>query len=191
MKIDYSLGQLSRTISGVEIVVACVFLFGVVVLLFMNVAMRAAGAPIFWGDEAMVSLMGGMAAFATSALIAEGGHAKVDLLHPFLSPKSRFWLERFCAFATLVFSVTLVWLSWRLFDPVSMIKAGFNIKEFVSMTRNFAYREPTNTLGIARFWTWIPLSIAALGMVVHSLAWLLSSQSAGAASRVDAESLTE
>lgn len=166
-----SLKALSRAVSKAELWLACAMLCLMIVLLIVSVAMRATGAPLFWADEAMISIMGAMAALATSALVEQGSHAKVDLLAAFVSQELSVWLDRFAAFATLVFALVLVWLSWRLFDPLAMIQSGFDIDSFTAATRNFVYREPTTTLGIARFWTWLPLSIASLGMIIHALAW--------------------
>lgn len=163
---------LSRGLARVELILACLLLCIIIALLIASVVMRATGMSLFWADEVMTNLMCAMAILAASALVEERNHARVDLMIAVLPGSVRVWIDRMAAFATLLFACVLLWLSLRLFQPVAMIEAKFSIDTFTATTRNFIYNEPLTTLGIARFWTWLPLPFAAFGMMVHALSWL-------------------
>jgi hypothetical protein len=64
-------------------------------------------------------------------------------------------------------------LSWQWYDPVALIKSGFDLDIFRQTTFKFIYSEPTNTLGIGKFWVWLAVPIMAIAMSVHAVANLL------------------
>jgi len=79
------------------------------------------------------------------------------------------------AFATGLFLMCLAW-----YDPVGLLKVGLDIDEFAASTYNFIYQEPTNTLGVQKFWIWLVVPIVSITMSLHAAANLLEDMAKGA-----------
>ena len=77
------------------------------------------------------------------------------------------------------FAVGLFLMSVKWYDPIGLIRHGFDFEEFAANTYNFIYQEPTNTLGIKKFWIWLVIPIVSLRMSLHALANLLEGSSKG------------
>jgi TRAP-type C4-dicarboxylate transport system permease small subunit len=73
----------------------------------------------------------------------------------------------------LGFAITLLILCWQWYDPVALIQSGFDFDVFAENTFKFIYIEPTNTIGIGKFWVWLAVPVMAVGMTIHAVANLL------------------
>jgi TRAP-type C4-dicarboxylate transport system permease small subunit len=73
----------------------------------------------------------------------------------------------------LGFAITLLVLCWQWYDPVALIQSGFDLDVFAENTFKFIYTEPTNTVGIRKFWVWLAVPVMAVGMTIHAVANLL------------------
>jgi len=71
------------------------------------------------------------------------------------------------------FGAGLFVMCLRWYDPVGLIRYGVDVEEFAAGTYNFIYQEPTNTLGIQKFWLWLVVPAVSLSMTLHALANLL------------------
>ena len=78
------------------------------------------------------------------------------------------------SFAAGLFVMCLKW-----YDPIGLIRYGFDFEEFAAGTYNFIYQEPTNTLGISKIWIWLIVPIVSLSMMLHALANLLEGSGKG------------
>ena len=79
----------------------------------------------------------------------------VTLVTGLLPQGPRRAVARFADAVLLGFAVALLVLSWRWYDPIALVRAGFDLERFALETMKFIYTEPTNTIGIAKFWVWL------------------------------------
>ena len=73
----------------------------------------------------------------------------------------------------LGFAVALLVLCWTWYDPVALVRAGFDSDRFALETFKFIYTEPTNTIGIPKYWVWLAVPAMSTGMSIHALANLV------------------
>ena len=73
----------------------------------------------------------------------------------------------------LVFGIALLVLCYRWFDPLTLMRLGFDTREFSGQTFNFMYQDTTATLGVAKFWFWLVVPLSAVTTSVHALSNLL------------------
>ena len=85
----------------------------------------------------------------------------------------------------LAFGIILLVLCYHWFDPVTLMKLGFDTREFSGQTFNFMYQEGTNTLGMSKFWFWLVVPVAAFNTSVHALSNLLQTLVKPAAAMMD------
>ena len=62
---------------------------------------------------------------------------------------------------------------YRWFDPMTLMRLGFDTREFSGETFNFMYQDTTATLGVAKFWFWLVVPLVAVTISVHALSNLL------------------
>jgi TRAP-type C4-dicarboxylate transport system permease small subunit len=167
------LSTLSRRLAGVEAIAAGLLAAAVAGLILLNVATRTAGAALFWVDELAIYAMVWMAFLGMSITIQRGSGVSVTILTDALPPR----LHRAAALLVdgiiLAFSVFLLWLCWRWYDPLTLASVSYSVDAFVGETFNFIYREPTQTIGVAKYWVWLIVPLTAAAMTVHALANLL------------------
>ena len=82
------------------------------------------------------------------------------------------------AIVVLAFAVFLLWLAWGWYDLPTLARMDFAIDAFTGETFNFMYKEPTQTIGVSKFWVWLIVPFAALAMAVHAAANLLTGDDA-------------
>ncbi len=142
-------------------------------LILLNVTTRSFNLALFWVDELAVYMMIWMVLIGTSVLLRERRHVAVTLFSGVV-PDSyhRFLLlvvdALVLAFATGLFLMCLAW-----YDPVGLISYGFDLGEFAGAKYNFIYQEPTNTLGVPKFWIWLVVPIVSITMSLHAMANLV------------------
>ncbi len=149
---------------------ACGLLVAVVLgLIVLNVFTRAFNIALFWVDELAVYAMIWMALIGASVLIRQRKHIGVTLLADSLSRRSRHVLRLIAHILVLFFAGGLVLMSVTWYDPVELARHGFDVEAFTGSSFNFIYKEPTNTLGIQKFWIWLSVPIAATTMTLHAI----------------------
>ena len=163
-----------------------------VMLILLNIVTRAAGAAIFWVDELAIYTMIWMALFGSSAMLRMRLGVAVTLVTDLLPRGVRRAIQRLVDAILLFFAITLLVLSWQWYDPIALIDAGFDFDVFAQNTFKFIYTEPTNTIGISKFWVWLAVPIMAVTMTLHALANLLEGPpESPAANDADARPLGE
>lgn len=144
-----------------------------VLLILLNIITRAAGAAIFWVDELAIYTMIWMALIGASAMLRMRKGVAVTLITDFLPRSFQRAVARLVDAILLFFAITLLVLCWQWYDPAALVRSGFDFDQFAATTFKFIYSEPTNTIGIAKFWVWLGVPLMAVAMTVHALANLL------------------
>jgi TRAP-type C4-dicarboxylate transport system permease small subunit len=152
----------------------------VVGLILLNVLTRAFNVALFWVDELAVYAMIWMALIGASVLLRERRHVAVTLFTHALSDNRRRILTLLVdlLILALVTGMFVMCIAW--YDPIGLMRYGFDIGEFAAGTYNFVYQEPTNTLGIRKFWVWLVVPIVSITLLVHTAANLLENLEKGA-----------
>ena len=142
-------------------------------LILLNIVTRAAGAAIFWVDELAIFTMIWMALIGASVMVRLRAGVAVTLVTGLLPSGARRAVARVVDAITLVFAVILLVLCWHWYDPVALAQSGFDFDAFAQATFKFIYSEPTNTIGIRKFWIWLAVPLMALSMTLHAAANLV------------------
>ncbi len=142
----------------------------ITLLVLLNVVTRAMSASIFWVDEAAIMAMTWMSFLAASAAVHFGHSVSVTLLTDMLPEALACAAQRAVDIVVVIFAVLMLWLCWRWFMPLEVLRAGFDAMAFQGETFNFIYAEPTLTLGIRKFWLWLIMPLFALGLTLHGVA---------------------
>ena len=167
------LSRVSNAVLSVEKLLISALAAALVLLILLNVATRAAGAAIFWVDELAIYTMIWMALIGSSVMLRMRLGVAVTLVTDLLPHAFRHAVFRLVDALLLIFAVALLVLSWQWYDPVALIQSGFDFDAFAQDTFKFIYTEPTNTLGIRKFWVWLVVPLMAAAMTLHALANLL------------------
>ena len=180
------LSRLSDAVVGVEKRVITALAAVLVLLILLNIVTRAAGAAIFWVDELAIYTMIWMALIGASAMVRMRTGVAVTIVTDFLPQRIRRVVARVVDVILLAFSVALVVLSWQWYDPVALVRSGFDFDRFAEVTLKFIYSEPTNTIGIPKFWVWLAVPLMSVNMTVHALANLIEGPPANVETGADA-----
>lgn len=167
-------GAASDRLVRIETALAALLAAMVAGLILLNVATRTAGAALFWVDELAIYSMVWMAFLGASITIARRTGVAVTILTDALPHRLRAAIARGIDALVLAFALFLLWLTWRWYDLPTLIAFDFSIDAFTGETFNFMYREPTQTIGVAKYWVWLIVPLAAFAMSVHAAANLLS-----------------
>ena len=97
----------------------------------------------------------------------------VTLVTDVLPPNLRHAVMRLVDILLLGLAITLLALCWQWYDPVGLVQSGFDLDAFAQSTFKFIYTEPTNTIGIQKFWVWLAVPIMSTDMTIHAVANLL------------------
>jgi TRAP-type C4-dicarboxylate transport system permease small subunit len=139
-------------------------------LILLNIVTRAAGAALFWVDELAIYTMIWMALIAASAMVRMRIGVSVTLLTGLLPAGPQRAVGRVVDVIVLVLAVTLIVLSWLWYSPLALVQSGLDFDVFAQNTFKFIYNEPTNTIGIRKFWVWLAFPVMAVNMSIHALA---------------------
>lgn len=164
---------LSQTLLKIERIVLITLIGAILTLVLANIFMTASGRSLYWADELAINLMIVSTFVGMSMLTARQSHPSVSLLREFLRPHYAYWLDLIVSLFTLCFCLAMIVLAWIWFDPIGLIKANFNLQAYAGTTKNFMYLEPTNTLGIAKFWIWLTIPICFFAMTFHAFAQIV------------------
>ncbi|KAF0809749.1 TRAP dicarboxylate transporter subunit DctQ [Alcanivorax sp. S71-1-4] len=159
---SYRLAQAEQVLAG--LLVGLVFL-----LLILNISTRAFGNALYWVDEAAVTAMVWMAFLAASVSLYARANIAVTLVTDAVPASLARCLAVLVDLVLLAFVLALMWMLWRWFAPMDLYSVGFDTDALAAEFFNFIYQEPTQTLGISKFWLWLVLPLFALGGLVHAL----------------------
>lgn len=173
--------NLSDRIAQAERGVLRLFALALPLMILANVAGRAMRSPIFWMDELSILLMVWLAMIAMSLTLktrdAVAVTMLVDAVPPFLMKAMKILID----LLVLVFGIALLVLCYRWFEPLTLMRLGFDLREFSGQTFNFMYQDTTATLGVAKFWFWLVMPLVAVSISVHALSNLLQTMATPAA----------
>jgi len=173
MRIDWLTG-LSESLLRLERAACGTLAATLTGLILLNVSTRAFDVALFWVDELAVYSMIWMALIGASMLLHERRHVAVTLLTGALSDNRRRVVTLVVDFLILAFATGLFLMCMAWYDPIGLVRHGFNIDEFTATTYNFIYQEPTNTLGIQKYWVWLVVPAVSITMTLHALANLFA-----------------
>lgn len=183
--------RISNAILGLEKPLITTLSAALILLILLNIITRSAGAAIFWVDELAIYTMIWMALVGASAMVRMRSGVAVTLVTDLLPPDSRRAVARLVDGLVLVFALTLLVLCWQWYDPLALIRSNFDLELFAQNTFKFIYGEPTNTVGIKKFWIWLAVPLMAANMSVHALANLLEGPPVKPATGTDGERLLD
>ena len=167
------LSRISNAILGVEKRLITLLAALLLLLILLNIVTRAAGAAVFWVDELAIYTMIWMALIGASAMLRMRIGVAVTLVTDLLPLGIRRAVLRLVDAVLLFFAITLLVLSWQWYDPVALVRSGFDLDAFAQNTFKFIYTEPTSTIGIPKFWVWMAVPLMAFAMTIHAVANLL------------------
>jgi TRAP-type C4-dicarboxylate transport system permease small subunit len=150
-------------------------------MVLANVTGRAMRSPIYWMDELSILAMVWLAMIGMSLTLKTRDAVAVTMLVDAVPPVLMKAMKILVDLLVLVFGITLLVLCYRWFDPLTLIRLGFDTREFSGETFNFMYQDTTATLGVAKFWFWLIVPLAAFTTSVHALSNLLRTMAAPAA----------
>jgi TRAP-type C4-dicarboxylate transport system permease small subunit len=163
------LSRVSNALLKAEKLAVTVLVALLLLLILLNIVTRAAGAAIFWVDELAIYTMIWMALIGASAMVRLRTGVAVTLVTDLLPQAVQRVVARLVDAILLVFAVVLVILCWLWYEPVALIESGFDFELFAQNTFKFIYSEPTNTIGIRKFWIWLAVPVMAINMTIHAL----------------------
>jgi TRAP-type C4-dicarboxylate transport system permease small subunit len=162
-----------------------------VLLILLNIVTRAAGAAIFWVDELAIYTMIWMALIGASAMLRMRAGVAVTLVTELLPSGLRHVVTKLVDAVLLLLAITLLILCWQWYDPVALARSGFDPDLFAQNTFKFIYTEPTNTIGIHKFWVWLAVPLMAIAMTIHAVANLLEGPAEDGAGETTGRRLSE
>ena len=142
-------------------------------LILVNVATRYSGMPIYWIDESAVYSIVWLTFVGASAMTRLRLDFAVAMLTERLSDRAARVAKIIATGTVVVFGVALAIMCWLWMDPIGIIRAGFDAREFAGETFNFLYTERTQTLNWPTWVLYLVLPIFAVSMTIHGLANLL------------------
>ena len=163
------LNAFSRMLERGELFIACVLAAMITVLILLNIFTRAIGQAIYWVDEAAIASMVWMGLLGASISVALRSTIAVTLIPDVVGPRAREILMIVVDVFVLVFAAILAVLVFNWFDPLALMRAGFEIKVFTGATFNFIYSETTTTLGIPKYLLWLVMPVFSFCLLVHAL----------------------
>ena len=169
------LSQLSHHVARWELRGAALMLAIVVLMLLINIFTRALGMAQYWVDETAITAMVWMTFLAASAGLSVRSNIAMTLIQDAVPHSLKKLMALLVDVAMLGFVSIFLVLVWRWFDLPGLSRHGFDVQRFAETTFNFIYEEPTQSLGIRKFWVWLVLPLFSVTSVLHCLACLQNS----------------
>lgn len=141
--------------------------------ILLNVATRYTGRPIYWIDEFAVYCMVWLTFFGASVMTRLRLDFAVTMLTERLSERAAAVARVAATLMVILFGVSMAAMCWLWLDPVGIMKAGFNAKQYAAGTFNFVYTERTQTLNWPTWVLYMILPVFAVSITVHGLANLM------------------
>lgn len=167
------IGRISATWARLELALAAILAVSITLLILLNVVTRSLGAALFWVDELAIYAMAWMAFLGASAALHFGQSVAVTVVTDALPYALRRAVAKLVEVIVLGFSLFMIWVCWRWYSPLELMRHGFDTLAFQGATFNFIYSEPTTTLGVKKYWVWSVMWLFSLGATLHSVANLL------------------
>ena len=149
-------------------------LMGVLVLLILlNVVTRYSGVPIYWVDEAAVYSVVWLTFIGASAMTRLRLDCSVAMLTEKLGVRAARVCKVVATLGVLAFGVALMVMCWLWMDPIGIVRAGFDAKEYAADSFNFLYTERTQTLNWPTWVVMLVMPLFAITFSLHAIANLL------------------
>ena len=175
--------RLSAAVSWVERGLLMLLMAAIAVFVLMNVLLRGVGITIAWADEMAVYAMI-LSGFVGASLMLR---ARVDpavlLLHEVAGAAVIRALRLVISVVCVAFGVVLIYTTWLWFDPLGLVRAGFDVADFEMATFNFVYTDVTPIMGVPTYWFYLVMPWFGLTVTIHALANLV--EDSGLAVRPD------
>lgn len=178
-----SITSLSDGIARAERGVLRLIALALPLLVLANVAGRAMRSPIYWMDELSILLMVWLAMIGMSLTLKTRDAVAVTMLVDAVPPLLAKAMKILVDLLVLLFGIVLLVLCYRWFDPLTLMRLGFDTRAFSGDTFNFMYQDTTATLGVAKFWFWLVVPLVAVTISVHALSNLLQTVATPATAR--------
>lgn len=163
----------SLIIARVERAMLMLLLAWLLGLVLLNVATRYAGVPIYWVDEAAVYSVVWLTFIGASVMSRLRMDFAVTLLSDKLGEANARRMRILATVLVLAFGAALLAMCWVWMDPVGIVRAGFDAKEYAAQSFNFLYTERTQTLGWPTWLLQLVLPIFGTTFSIHALANLV------------------
>lgn len=147
-------------------------------MILTNAVGRALRNPIYWMDELAILMMVWMAMLGMSLTLKTRDAVSVTMLIDAVPPALMKGMKILIDALVLAFGIILLVLCYRWFDPLTLMRMGFDTHAFSGETFNFMYEDTTNTLGVKKFWFWLVVPVVAFTTTIHALSNLLQTLSA-------------
>lgn len=141
--------------------------------ILLNVVTRYSGRPIYWIDEFAVYCMVWLTFFGASVMTRLRLDFAVTMLMERLSERAAAVTRVAATLMVVLFGVSMAAMCWFWLDPVGIMKAGFNAKQYAAGTFNFVYTERTQTLNWPTWALYMILPVFAVSIAIHGLANLM------------------
>lgn len=164
-----TIARLSDAVARVERFVVRLIVIALPLMILANATGRALRTPIYWMDELAVLTMVCMAMLCMSLTLKSRDAVAVTMLVDAVPPAVMKAMKVTVDGLILAFGIVLLVLCYRWFDPITLMKLGFDTREFSGQTFNFMYQDTTTTLGVNKFWFWLVLPVAAFTTSLHAL----------------------
>lgn len=148
-------------------------MFLLTALILINVVTRYSGVPIYWVDESAVYSVVWLTFIGASAMTRLRLDFAVTMLTERLSERGRRLAKVISTSIVVLFALALLVMCWLWMQPLGIIRAGFDAKEFAGQSFNFLYLERTQTLNWPTWVLYTIMPIFAASMLVHGLANLV------------------
>lgn len=143
------------------------------VLILVNVVTRYSGVPIYWIDEAAVYSVVWLTFVGGSAMTRLRMDFAVTLLTDKLGARASRWFKVGAGMGVLGFGVAMLIMCWIWMDPVGIARAGFDAREYASVSFNFLYTERTQTLSWPTWLLQVVLPLFSFTLSLHAAANLV------------------
>jgi TRAP-type C4-dicarboxylate transport system permease small subunit len=125
-------GWLKRAIDWLDacaVFIGCLLLFGLMLVVVADVALRYVfNAPLIWSYEVISNfLMPGLFFLSAGHTLRAHGHVSVDILHNYLSTRTRYALE---AITSLIVTPIFIFIAWiTLLRTLEQIQSGVSLTD--------------------------------------------------------------
>jgi len=165
--------KLSVWIAKLEALILKVLVAFVLLLMVVNVVSRALNSSLYWADELAINVMVIFAFVGSSLMFAQRRNFAVTLVSDVVSNKNCRRMAIFVQCVNVLFALFLAYATWLWFDPLTLVRNGFQLQGFFEETYNSVYQEVTNTIGVRRVWFFLVMPMFAFTLFVHSCACLV------------------
>lgn len=165
--------RLSSLVASLERALLVFLVAALALLVLTNVLLRGIGITIAWADELAVYSMI-LSGFVGASLMLRGRvDPAVFLLHELSTKETTRILKLLISLVCVCFGLILIYTTWRWFDPLALIAAGFDVAAFEVATFNFVYTDVTPIMGIPTFWFYLIMPWFGLTVTIHASANLM------------------